>query len=364
MASDLKTLLSPQNLLGLITTIKGGVPDYLPPGLFSNDRPCLGNRGTYRRIKNSRQLAPIVQYGAAPVAVDKQDVVEIPQTLLSSKIATPYDANFYSNLQALGGYGVPATQKYAEDLVAYETAELKRRVSNTMTASKYSILTLGNIYVDSSKNLTLTSGSAQQTFPAGIPTANIDTIATLSGVAGVWSDASSDIPSQLRAMKRKSVQETGFESMMVLYGINIPLYIRANTASQAMVSGNYVLASEQYQSTEIPARFANYSWFPQYGANYETSPGTRIQLWPDNLALFIPMPDPGWQEMLRGTTRIPTGFGVGGDPMATMMANTSDVSGMFSYATIDRHGQIEQVAGDCWFPVLTNPNVVYLATVA
>lgn len=364
MAFDIKTLLSPQNLLGLITTIKGGVPDYLPPNLFATDRPCIGNRGTYRRVQNSRQLAPIGQYGAAPVMVSGQGVTEIPQTLLSAKIGKPYDANFYSNLQALGGFGVPATQKYAEDLVSYETAELKRQVSNTMVASKYSVLTLGNIYVDSTNNLTLSSGSALQTYSAGIPASHIDTIANLSGVAGVWSDASSDIPSQLRAMKQKSAQETGYESMMVLYGINIPKWIRANTAAQAMVSGNYVLASEQYQSTEIPAKFANFNWYPQYGAFFETTPGTRIQLWPDNLAVFIPMPDPGWQEMLRGTTRIPTGFGVGADPLATMMSNTNDVSGMYSYATIDRHGVVEQVAGDCWFPVLTNPSVLYLATVA
>lgn len=361
MAYDIRTLLSPQNLLGLIQSIKGGVQDYLPPGLFANTRPCIGNRGTYRRTKNTRQLAPVSQYGGPPVYVNGSDVTEVPEVLLHSKLAKPFDANFYSNLQGLSDV---TAQKYAEDLVAYETAELKRRITNLQMASKYCALTQGKIYVDSTNNFTLSSGSAQYTIDFKIPAANIDTIANLTGIAGAWSAAGTDIPAQLRAMKQKSAFDTGYQSMAVLYGISVPQWIRANTLVQNAVTGNYVLATEQYRSTEIPAKFSDYDWYPQYGAMFQDPNGVNTKLWPDNIAVFIPLPDPSWQEMLQGTTRIPTSIGsVGGDALQTLMSNTSDVAGMFSYATIDRHGVVEQVAGDTWLPVPKVPGAIYIATV-
>lgn len=364
MSFDLKTLLSPQNLLGLITTIKGGVPRFLPPGLFSNERPCIGNRGSYRRVKNSRILAPITQHGAAPVMLGGEDVTEIPQILMASKIGKPYDSNFFSNLQALSGNGTPAVQKYAEDVVNYHTAELKRKLTNLKTATEYSILTKGAVYVDSSNNLTLSSGSAAQTYSAGIPAANIDTIANITGIPGTWDDPNCDIPSQLRALKQKAIQTSGYPAAEILYGLNTPGYVRNNTAVAAMVSGNYILASDQYKTTEIPAKLCDYNWHPQYDAFYESTPGTQVQLWDAKTIVVIPTPSPEWQESLRGTTRIPTGYGVAQNALDAMQTNTQDASGMFSYALTDPHGIVQQVAGDCWFPVLTVPASLWIITVA
>jgi hypothetical protein len=165
-------------------------------------------------------------------------------------------------------------------------------------------------------------------------------------------------------MKQKSVQDTGFESMLILYGLSIPQWIRTNTAVQNMVNGNYVLATDQYKSRDIPAKLGDYDWYPQYSAFFEDASGSKVKLWPDNVAVFIPMPTPEWQEMLEGTTRIPTSLGgVVPDAVTAMTNFTQDVPGVFSYATMDRHGVVEQVAGNTWLPTIKNPQAVYVATV-
>src|SRR5271170_5160958 len=117
MPFDLRTILAPQNLLGLVQSIKGGVPELLPPGLFSKVRPTVGNTGSYRRVKATRQLAPVVQYGAPPVPMSGQDVQEVSEKLVHTIVSKPFDASFYNNLQGLSDI---TAQRYAEDVVSYE----------------------------------------------------------------------------------------------------------------------------------------------------------------------------------------------------------------------------------------------------
>src|ERR1700722_18030700 len=195
MHFDLRTILAPQNLLGLVQSIKGGVPDLLPPGLFTKVRPTVGNTGSYRRVTATRRLAPVVQYGAPPVSVDGQGITEVSEKLVHTIVSKPFDAAFYNNLQGLSDI---TAQRFAEDVVSYETAELKRRVTNLMAACKYSVLTSGVIYVDHTQQFAFSSGTAQYTVNFEVRTTNQTDVATYTGISGLWSSSDTDIPQQLR----------------------------------------------------------------------------------------------------------------------------------------------------------------------
>jgi hypothetical protein len=361
MPFDLRTILAPQNLLGLVQSIKGGVPELLPPGLFSKVRPTVGNTGSYRRVMATRQLAPVVQYGAPPVPVNGQDVIEVSEKLVHTIVSKPFDASFYNNLQGLSDI---TAQRYAEDVVTYETAELKRRVTNLMAACKYSVLSQGVIYVDHTQQFAFGSSGSQYAIDFGVPTSNQTDIATFTGVTGLWSNSDTDIPLQLRTLKQLAVQATGYPITHCLYGKSIPDYIQNNTAVADLVRGNYVLATEQYRTTEIPPMLGDINWLPMYSAFAEDSTGAQYSLWPDNLAVFIPDPADDWQEMLEGTRRIPTTFGaVGGDALSVLQTGV-DAQGLFSYASVDRHLIVEQTVGNTFLPVLKVPAAIYQLTVA
>lgn len=364
MAVDFRTLLAPQNLLGLVTTIKGGVPDPLPPNLFSSGATFLGNQGSYRRVKNTRRVAPMTQWGAPPVPVDSEDISEIPIKLMATRVAKAYDPTVFTNLQALTGI---SAQRYAEDAVNYQTAELKRRVTNLVSAAKMSVLALGKIYADSTGNLLPTSSgaSAAFTYDAGIPSANVDTLATITGVSGAWSTAATDAVKQITYLKRKALETSGFPIAHAIYGRNVPGLVRGLTQFTNNVNGNYLKATEAYMTSEIPQGFLGLNWVPGYTHFYQDSAAATQSILGDNSIIFIPEPTNDWQELLTGTTPIPTTFGtVSTDASAQLAGSISHESGMYSYAWTDTHGVVSQAVGHCFLPVLKVPAAVWATTVA
>jgi hypothetical protein len=64
MAVNIETILASRNLIGMIQSVMSGVPaDLMPPAFYKPSRTCEGNRGTYFKVKGTRQTARIVQYG-------------------------------------------------------------------------------------------------------------------------------------------------------------------------------------------------------------------------------------------------------------------------------------------------------------
>lgn len=354
----------------LFSLLKGGVPDPLPASLFSTGTSFLGNQGSYRRVTNTRQVAPMTQWGAPPVPVQPMDMSEIPVKLLSSRISLPFDPTVFTNLQSFSGANA---QRYAEDVVSYQTGELKRRLMNLVAAAKMSVLTLGKIYADSSGNLLPTSSgaSAAFTYDAGIPSANIDTIANLTGVSGAWSTAGTDAVKQITTLKKyalggsSTIGGSGYPIKYAIYGKNVSGVLRGLTQFTNNVNGNFQKATEAYNTTEIPDGFLGLNWVPGYTHFYQDSSNAYQTILGDNQVIFIPEPTNDWQELLTGTTPIPTQFGtVSSDAGAQLAGTIQHAPGMYSYAWTDPHGLVSQAVGHTFLPVLKVPKAVFVATIA
>lgn len=159
---------------------------------------------------------------------------------------------------------------------------------------------------------------AEQTFSGGevtinfkIPAGNLTTLdMTGAGAiigASLWSTTTNDIPGQLQSINSAFVNLTGQGlAHVIVSGVGWQ-YVVNNTKVQAQGgTANVVFERlERVSAGEFTAVLRGIPWVTWHVVDYglevwDGSAYTFTKLIPDNKAVFIPEPNPGWVEYIRG----------------------------------------------------------------
>lgn len=358
MAKTIEQLLGYVYLTGVIQRIKSGIPDFLPAPFASIKKQVLGNSGRYTRTFGTRRLATRAEYGAAArkralLGVEVQDV-----KLIHTFEHIEMDPLTLQTLRAYDNYDV---QKMGIDEVNRQQAEFKQVFDNLRLSLTYSMLSLGAIYFDSDGNLLPTSSGAQVTVDYGVSANNQN---QLNGIiTASWANANTDIPSQLRNLKNRSLQLTGYPLKYAFYGVNIPSYMTQNNYVLDYLSRNPNTAQKFLDQAELPDGLFGYTWVPVHGAFFEDSSGTNQTFFGGDKVVFTPEITQDVYELLEGSYQVPSSFNAVSN-MSAALGSLKLVHGQFSYAVpIHNPPTAQMFFGDTVLPVWKVPNAIFQADV-
>lgn len=372
MPVTIENLLGYPQLIDLIQTVKSGIPRVLPDQFFNLTRNVITDYASYRKILGTRRLPKASQYGAPSRAAPKQDISEVPVKLIHTIENQQFGQLILQLLGVMQPGGNPAgfgliPQRLAEDEVARQTVEFKRRFENLRTAAVTGAIANGKIWLAADGTFLFSSSGAAVTINFGIPTANVGTATALLGSGFItWATATADILGALIALKAIAVKTTGFPLKYAFYGSNVLKYMMNNTAASNLIIRNPAFNNAFLNTGDIPGGFQELQWVPVYDAFAEDDTGTVQTFFDPDTIVFTPDITTEWYELLQGSYAILGGPDVyTGGVAADVLRGASMPYGQFSYATRtnDPIG-VKQVMGDTFLPVIKNPNVVYSMKVA
>lgn len=362
MAKSLQEILGGRNMTGVIKTVQTGLPNLLPPQFLTPTRTVIGNNGTYFKTTGERRNAKTTQYGAPARHRSQQGLTEVGVTLIHAFEQQNHNPLLLQNL--LGTNGEPA-QNFAIQEIDRQTAEFKTLFTNLRQSAVYSSLAAGKIYLDQDGVLLYTSTGAVTTIDFSVPTTRTtngvhDASNTVIGVA--WTASTADIIGGLTTAKKCQLQDGKPPLMHAFYGANITSSILTNTKAKELINNNPLLATQLYNTGEIPNGFCGLQWHPVYSA-YGLNSSDAVTSWFDPDALVLtPDPTPDWYELVEGTYMIPNDVGaVTSDAIAAASQYLQQVSGMFSYAKVSHNPvTVEQYAGDTFLPIIKDGSAIWI----
>jgi len=359
MAKTLQQILGTSTLVGVIQSVKGGVPtDILPPEFMRVGRTIEGNTGTYDKVEGNRKTARLAHYGSKAKKRSLKGVSEVPITLMHTFESMDHRPDTLMQLRDIGN---ESRQKLGQNEIARQTKDFKDLFLNLRVTSAVSALTAGAIYFDSDGNLLPSSGGATYTIDFDVPAVNqnqIDGIVTAS-----WNTAGTDIVKQVKAIKLKARQTSGYPLKHAFVGSDILGYFLKNTTLKELINRNAGFQASAAAGT-IPDGFLGFMWHDLDEFFFEDNDSTNQTLMGTSDVIFTPEVSPEWWELVQGTFPVPTKLGGVGGEAADMIADITEVAGMFSYAVIGHNPVgIEQFAGDTFLPTLKVPSAIFQAVV-
>ena len=395
MAVNLEAILGMRNLVGLIQSVVSRVPeDLLPEAMYKSTRSIEGNRGTYFKVRGTRQTARVVQYGGPSRARELPGVSEEPLTLLHTFEHCIHNAALLQNLAAetQNDSNSEIKQRLGLETITRQIEVFGDLFRNLRVSAIYSALATGYIYFDSQGNLLPTSTGSAYSVNYGIPVntattpetpyANIGTWNTVLGTGSLntgWNTlnantgrGTADIQGQILQLKNLARQRTGYEITHAFYGKSILTQINNNAVVQQVLTGS-ARYSEAAMMTEIPdGTFGIKKWYPVVEAFFTptnsttyiplgTDEASSIKEWfPASQITFTPTPSPEWWEVVEGTYPVPAAFNITKDMMG-QLASLKQIAGPFSYATLqDDPVSVKHLAGDTFLPVIKVPGSVFI----
>jgi hypothetical protein len=378
--ATLQQILGAKNLLGVIESVKAGLPtDILPPGFFTVTRPVEGAYGTYRKIVGERRTARGTPYGAASRKRELKGANETPVKLAHFFENIDFKPDLLMNLLALDN---DVKQRMAAQEVARQVGSFLQMFQNTRIAAVNSIVANGKIWLDANGDILASATGAAITIDFGVPSTNTGQLTPTTAEFGPghpiiktsWATASTDISWQLKALKRTARQLTGYALKHAFYGANILSYILANTTLATYLRHNAGYTDYIKANNEIPDGFLGFTWHPVDAAFYGKDPSTpnagdkintdvpTTQFDADSVT-FTPEPSADWYEMLEGTYPIPQSLRQYTDAQEAA-ADLKAAQGMFSYCRMSHDPvTITMYAGDTMLPLIKVPEAVFIAKV-
>jgi len=367
MAIALEEILGFSPLTTALRATSSGVPNPFPDDLFTvaPQNRVRGDRAKWIRITGERRTARRVVYGAPGRRRSLRDVSDQTIRCFHNHETFQIEMTVLQKLQAFEKY----ENDDGIDWVRYQLEEAAKRQVNTRIITAASMLRQGAIYWDSDGNLLPTSSGADtnQTVTANIPSSHQNQLGGL--IDASWALANTDIPFHVESIQKQSLQDTGMRQNAVMYGINVPRYIRANNFAQAFMSRNPGMNDKMLTTNAIPDGLFNIDkWVPVYTSFFQTDDNTVHEIWDDDLAVFMPsiaQPDKmDWWKIFEGSYPVPRSIDVQRDPMAAIK-NFEVVFGQGAYAiiTYDPIG-IEVHNFDTFIPTIRNEKAIYQAEVA
>jgi len=364
MAKTLEEMIGYKAMLGIVETVKGGVPgDVLPPGFLSITKACEGNIGQYTRVESTRKTARLIQYGSPSVRREQTGVKDITVTLLHTSehiVHEPWVAQALTDLNSL------SRQDRGRQEIDRQTAHFLQLFTNLRLSAVYSALATGHIYADTNGNLLACSTDAVIDVDYSIPDGNqnqLDVLGDGSIIDASWNTATTNIAGHIKALRTAARKLTGYPIKYALYGENIPYYLAKNNHVTNLIKGNASVAAG-FTNSDIPNPFLGLTWIPADGAFYEDADGTTQTWVGEDTIVFTPEPSADWWEMLEGTGLVPTNLGAVGADAVASLGQVVEVTGMRSYAQVSSDPvTIKHVAADTFLPALKVPSAVFIADV-
>ena len=359
MAKSLQQVLGWTPLTKAIKATTSGIPQPLPESFMKEGTKFPGISGKYRRTTGERRTVPLSKWGSPSRKLNLRDMGEVDVRLLHTFNNHTFDALLFSNLQKLESYELDM----AFDEVKRQTEEAARRYANTRTAATLMVLNNGILYWDGDGDLLPSSSGSTESHSFQMNANNQNQLNSI--ITASWALTNTDIPLQLRNLKQRAWQLTGFPLKYAFYGVNVPSYMSQNNYVLDYLSRNPAMNAKYLESDhgEIPNGLFGLQWVPCYESFYEDADGTNQEIWGDDEVVFTPEPDDTWWEILQGGFRIPTTLGPTSDAVSAIQS-TKLVHGTFAYAGITMDPpQILHYHGDTFLPSLKNPDVIYQADV-
>jgi hypothetical protein len=367
--ATLQQVLGAKNLVGVIQSVKSGLPDdIIPPAFLTVTRTVEGAICTYRKVEGDRRVARLVQYGAPSKARELKGVSEVPVKLMHSLESIHFNPSVLTNLTNIDN---EQKQKLAQAEIARETKEFKTLFTNARIACAFSALANGKIYFNANGEILPTSTGALTTIDFQVPGTNKDQLGGL--IDASWATAGTKIHQQLKAIKRQARKLTGYPITEAFYGKNVLDYILSNTTLQTYMKHNPQF-TDALLKYELPPGFLGLNWHPVDEMFYETNvaagdvdkitAGATAEAFGADSVTFTPAPSPEWWEVVEGSYPVPTSID-SAESAEALAGNIMEVNGMFAYAYLTRDPvTIKEVAGDTHLTLIKVPKAVFLSKVA
>lgn len=356
MAKTIEQLLGYVYLTGVIQRIQSGIPDVLPSAFNTVKKQILGNSGRYTITFGTRKVARRAEYGSAAIAQELLGIESRDVKLLHTLEKINMDPLLLQMLRSYDSYDL---QKMGIDELNRQQAEFKQRFDNLRLASVYSMLSLGAIHFDRVGNLLPSSSGAAVSVDYGI---NANNQSQLNGIiTESWALANTDIPSQLRALKQRAAQLTGYPLKYAFYGKNIPSYLTQNNYVLDYLARNPPVAQKFLDQAELPDNLFGYTWVPVYTAFYQDQDGSNQTFFGDDKVVFTPEINSTVYELMEGSYQVPSSFNATQN-MASALSSMKTVQGQFSYGVpIHDPPTVSMFSGDTFLPIWKIPDTLYIA---
>jgi Phage major capsid protein E len=357
VANQLQSLLGYVQLAGVIEAVKLGVPNPFPKEFFSIKKKTEGDSGRYSQITGTRRTARIVQYGATALQREQRNFATKDVKLIHSFEEQQYSPILLMQLRNYDNYEQMAMGKQEVTRQTKNFAELDQNLRISTLA-----LALANGRVGFNGNDLVPDSSystATEQIDFGIAANNKN---QLNGIiAAKWSLNNTDIPSQLRTLKQKSIQLTGYPITHAFYGINVPSYLTQNDYVLDYLARNPPERADFLNSAEVGELFG-IKWHPVYTSFFEDSTGTNQTIFGADQVTFTPDIDESIYELMEGSYPVPRSINIATDAVAALN-NFDKVYGSFAYGMVGANPPgIKQFQGDTFMTILKVPDAYFLAT--
>lgn len=354
----LEQILGLVPLTGTIQATKTGVPMPLPEKFMTIVKPTIGDSGRYTQVTGQRRTAKLAMYGAPAVRRELKNVAVKDVKLIHSFEEISLNPLVLQQLRNYNNYDI---QRMGMEEVARQVAEFKQLFVNLRATAILQALANGVLYFDGSGNLLPTSSGAVVTVSFGMSANNQN---QLNGIIGAtWDSGLTDIPAQLRLLKKTARQLTGYPLKYAFYGENVPSYITNNDYCSDYLSRNSKFNGFFSDSGELADGLFGFTWVPVYEAFYEDFNSTNQAIFGANSVTFTPEPDPGWWEVQEGTYIVPSTINIITDANAAL-ASARQVQGMFGYGAMTHNPPtIQMYFGDTFLGIPKVPDALFQATV-
>lgn len=362
MAKTLQQILGARVLCGVIQGIKRGIPFTLPPEFLSLTTPITGDTGSYDMVEGGRKLARQAAYGSRSRGRSLSGVKEVPVKLIHTPESHDHIASTLMNLREIGS---DTRQAKGIREVERQLGEFNDLFDNLRKACLYSMIARGAIYFDGDGELYTTSQSTGFMVDFQVPAGNKDQCNMLAAgniITASWGTAGTDIETQIQALKRASIQLTGYPLTDAYYGKNIYGYLRGNTNLSGIIMRNpdYQRA---FTNNTIPSPFMGLNWHDCSDSFYVNESDTITELFGGDTVALTPPVGRDVYELLEGSVLVPSDINLSRDA-AEAVNKLMEINGKASYATIttDPVG-IHHVGLDTFLPVWKVPKALVIADV-
>jgi hypothetical protein len=354
----LSQLLGYVSLTGVITEVKTGIPDNLPPAFHRVGQRVIGDSGRYTVVRGTRKVARQAMYGSPARNRELRGLKVKDVKLIHSFESITINP---LHLQALRNYDNYDVQALGVQELDRQTAEFRALFDNHRLAAVYSMLSLGHIYYDNEGNLLPSSSGAAIDVDFELSANNQN---QLNGIiTASWALANTNIPAQIIALRQRAAQLTGYPLKYAFYGANVPTYLTQNSYVLDYLSRNPVMGAKFLETAEIPDGLFGLTWVPVYTAFYEDDSGTNRSFFSADTVVFTPDINADVYDLIEGSYLVPSSFDAAAD-MAAALSRLKMVYGKFGYAVPSHNPPTATMyMGDTVLPVWKVPDSVYVADV-
>jgi hypothetical protein len=240
----------------------------------------------------------------------------------------------------LRNFGSESRQRIAEDTVGRELQSLSRLIDR-QNEFMYSQALQGS--------LAMTIDGVPHTVNYGFSGSHVLTVG--GGIPASWALPASDIVADIRNMKVRIAEDSGFQAATVWTSTEVIEYLIKNDFVNSYFASTP--AGVQALTEGTIGRFMGLNWIA-YDGTYKDAAGAVQRFIPKNKLIVTPGPDAEWGFFRKGSDAVPTDDG----------RDMQEVIGRYAYSDLSKNpASIGLYAGEVRLPIIRIPDALVVATV-